>query len=225
MELVDERWHEHYLGKERLQIFLDAAKNDRKLAMALVEWDTEMRGELYEVLSRWEIALRNAYDRVMRQWWTGEEHWLLDPRSPVRRINPDGSDSNDRNRRAIDKAVKEATARHGKDAPIAQVISALNLGFWRYLTCKDKEKSLWVPVLHRAFPRPSNRDQIDKQIGRLHRLRNRVAHHEPIFRQRVKDESIALVHSCERLRPELAELIEERGTIGSTWAKCPIELP
>lgn len=33
-------------------------------------------------IAHFEVALRNSYDRVMRERWEGE-HWLLDEGSPV----------------------------------------------------------------------------------------------------------------------------------------------
>ena len=59
-------------------------------------------------------------------------------------------------------------------------------GFWRYLSSSAHEKTLWVPYLHRAFPAGTQRGDLDARIGRIHALRNRVAHHEPLVAQDVR---------------------------------------
>ncbi|WP_034593776.1 Abi family protein [Hamadaea tsunoensis] len=218
---LDDGWYEPYLGNERFARFLSAAHNDRSRAVALVDWDREMRGELQKILGEWEIALRNAYDAVMSRWWIGPEHWLLDPMSPVRRpIMHGAEDVNKRSREAIVRAVR----RMRPDEPIGQLISHLNLDFWRYLSVKAREKSLWVPALHRAFPRGTERFDVDRQIDMLYRLRNRVAHHEPIFHKPIKTYVTSLVFSCERIRPELGSDIAARDSIARLWRDRPIDL-
>jgi hypothetical protein len=218
---INDGWYELYLGGDRLARFMSAARHDRRRAIALVDWDREMRGELQKILGEWEIALRNAYDAAISSWWTGPTHWLLDPRSPVRREIMHGSeDLNRRSRQTIHKAV----SRTKPDDPIGKVIANLTLDFWRYLSVKAREKTLWVPALHRAFPQGSDRAEIDRQIDTLYRLRNRVAHHEPIFHKPVMPLTTSLVHSCELVRPELADDIVSRGTIRQLWRDRPVDL-
>ena len=57
----------------------------------------------------------------------------------------------------------------------------LSMGIWRYLSFSAHEKTLWVPYLHKAFPRGTERATVDRKIGDLHELRNRAAHWEPLL--------------------------------------------
>ncbi len=215
----DGSWYEDYLGKERLLRFLSATQSDAVRAIELIEWDREMRGELQKVLGEWEIALRNAYDLALRSWWQGDQHWLLDPAGPVQRpILQGNEDINAKTRITIGKAAKRA----GKDAPIGKVIANLTLDFWRYLSVKSREKSLWVPALHRAFPKGTDRGRVDRQIDLLYRLRNRIAHHEPIFHKPIQEYTANLVYSCELIRPPLSDAIQERASIATLWHKRPV---
>ncbi|MEV6967993.1 Abi family protein [Hamadaea sp. NPDC051192] len=218
---INDGWYESYLGSDRLARFLAGVRQDRGRVGALVDWDREMRGELQKMLGEWEIALRNAYDRAISSWWTGEQHWLKDPASPVNReIMHRGEDLNKISRNSIRKAV----LRTKPGDPIGRVIANLSLDFWRYLSVTAREKTLWVPALHRAFPKGSDRAQIDRQIDSLYRLRNRVAHHEPIFHKPIVPLTTSLVHNCELVRPELADTIVGRGTVKQLWGDRPIEL-
>ncbi|MDI1463351.1 Abi family protein [Catellatospora sp. KI3] len=219
MQAASDHWYEEYLGRERFASFLEAADGDRSQAVALVEWDRDMRGELQKGLGEWEIALRNAYDAVISSWWQGDQHWLLDPQSPVRRpILRDGVDINAKTRHAIAKAVRYARG----DTSAGQLIANLTLDFWRYLTVTSREKSLWVPALHRAYNQGASRQKIDHEVNMLYRLRNRVAHHEPIIRQPAQRLAVRLFLSCEEIRPELGDEMLRRHTIVALWEKRPV---
>jgi hypothetical protein len=84
------------------------------------------------------------------------------------------------------------------------VVAELNFGFWRYLSSSAHEKTLWVPLLHQAFPSGTNRADVDGKIGRLHVLRNRVAHHEPLLLEDLPARHADLVDTAGRLQPQLA---------------------
>ncbi len=43
------------------------------------------------------------------------------------------------------------------------------------------EKAVWVPYLHTAFPKGTERRKVDSQISAVNQLRNRIAHDEPLF--------------------------------------------
>ena len=56
-------------------------------------------------------------------------------------------------------------------------------GFWRYLSTAAHHHPLWIPYLHTAFTAGTSRTAVDHPVGRLHHLRNRIAHHEPLLRR------------------------------------------
>jgi hypothetical protein len=145
---------------------------------------------------------------------TGAAHWLDDPRGPVRaplmrtKRPPDGTRvRTDVNRKPCE-LVEQARRRCGAKAPIGKVIAELQLGFWRYLTSAAHEKTLWVPHLYTAFPTGTRRTAVDRTIGALHLLRNRVAHHEPLLSLPVAVLSADLVHLCVMLVPELGQHLQ-----------------
>ncbi|MFN7835772.1 MAG: hypothetical protein ACK5NY_08320 [Burkholderiaceae bacterium] len=83
------------------------------------------------------------------------------------------------------KAQKNAVKHwpKGKALPPGKVIAELTFGFWLQLTDAKLEHKLWVPYLHKAFaPRKApKRAVLNQKLEKLRQLRNRVAHHEPIF--------------------------------------------
>jgi hypothetical protein len=67
--------------------------------------------------------------------------------------------------------------------PPGKVVAEVMFGFWRYLTIAAHEKTVWVPYLNIVYPAGTNRADVDKLVERVYRVRNRVAHHEPLLRR------------------------------------------
>jgi hypothetical protein len=126
-----------------------------------------------EVISYVEIALRNAIACELvqmatdagagREWWEHRE-WF-----------------DERSLEDIDKSIGRLE-RLGRDVSHGRLVAELNLGFWRYLLDKRNDRRLWRRGLYRAFPAfTGSRADVYKVVMDLNNLRNRIAHHEPIF--------------------------------------------
>lgn len=105
---------------------------------------------------------------------------------------------------------EQLTAAYGDQwftaVPPRKVVAELTFGFWVYLTDPNLEHTLWIPALHKAFlpNKPPKRADLNRDLEKLRQLRNRVAHHEPIFMM-----NLVLLHRllCEvtkRLCPDTA---------------------
>lgn len=56
-----------------------------KHELAFCEWSISLGQVLVRGISHFEVALRNAYDRAMCEFWIDSAHWQLDNAFPVRR--------------------------------------------------------------------------------------------------------------------------------------------
>ena len=179
---VTREWAERWLSRERLEPSLAACGDNIARALDLYEWNISLGQVLMRDVSHFEVALRNAYDRVMNERW-GKAHWLLDEESPVLRPiarmskNGKARDVNLVNRRAVAEARSNA---HDKDDS-NQVIANLTLGFWAHLTDRSRERDLWIPYLYAAWPKGTNRNELNRALAAINRVRNRVAHNERLF--------------------------------------------
>lgn len=153
----------------------------------MYEWNVAAGQALMRDIAHFEVALRNAYDAAISAAWPHQVHWLLHPESPA--VMPiwrtkeiqgmkRGSDVNFITRKNVDSAIKRCGYAH---ATSGKVLAELTFGFWRQLTTKAMEKSVWVPYLHKAFPPGTSRALVDTRIAAVNELRNRIAHHEPLF--------------------------------------------
>lgn len=169
--------------RARLRVYLSAAGNDPQLAYRLYLWNANLAQVLLRDISFFEVALRNAQDRCLKERWRGEQHWLLDPSSPVRapilRKARDGTvfDANAHNRRAIDSI---ANGSRGSIDP-NRIVSRLTLGFWTHLSDTNHERVLWIPHLHTIWPAGTNRSGLYASLNAINMMRNRAAHAEKLF--------------------------------------------
>jgi hypothetical protein len=91
-----------------------------------------------------------------------------------------------------------------------RIVAELPFGFWERLLTHgppgklNYEMALWRPALPRAFPN-SRRRRVDvhKPIPTLRDLRNRIAHHEPIFGRPLAAEYQTILEVTDWIRPEL----------------------
>ena len=173
------------LTQDRLASYLAATAGDVRAAIELYDWNTQVGAALYEDLGRLEVLFRNAIDVALvthgqaRGW---SQVWYrrrqLFSGKPGRRAWAD-----------VEAARNRAT-RRGRTEVHGKVIAELSFGFWRFLCTPHYLTSLWVPALAAAFPGHPHvgdprrvRADVADRMQRLHFLRNRIAHHEPIHQR------------------------------------------
>jgi hypothetical protein len=187
---------ERRVSTARAATYLAAAERDKGRALALYEWHVELTGALFSVVAGVEIVLRNAmhdqltiYHDTLRPTSEVQYRWFDEPRwlpSRSRRLGW-----------FTDEALKDiATAkRRVKDwrpapnrVPADRVVAELSFGFWKYLLAPHYQHSFWSPALQHAFPAAPRgvtaneaRNRVFRPVEQLHALRNRLAHHEPVF--------------------------------------------
>ncbi len=176
-------WIEDWLSTARFAPYLAACSGSVDTALDLYLWNVGLCQVLMADISHFEVALRNAYDRALRESWGGEEHWLLDKRSPV--CSPIMRTS--KSKRLLDvnlanrKAISQAQGRAHNSTDPDQVIPNLTMGFWAHMTDRSRERDLWIPYLHTAWPTGTDRAELHLKIHAINKVRNRVAHNERLF--------------------------------------------
>ena len=166
------------LSRERLGTYLAATGGDREKAIRLYIWNTDVSAAFYGPLQGLEVALRNAM-----------HHRLAGRYGPIWYDNPAaGLDGG-----ALDRLESAKSGLKQGNPP--QLVAALSFGFWVSLLGSggridarrraNYEMTLWRPTLRGVFAhrRLLTRRQAHRPLDDLRLLRNRIAHHEPIFRQ------------------------------------------
>jgi hypothetical protein len=165
--------------------YLDETGGDQPAALRLYAWNASLSSAFFELLHYSEVLLRNAmHEQLSRRAqaqgcagaWYYQPGWLLDGEQ---------------------KDVKEAKERvtsAGHDLAEGRVIAELSFGFWCHLLGKKYDATLWRGALYAAFPHSDRRrGTIVGAVEPTRLLRNRIAHHEPIYgRMHVEDQAMVL---------------------------------
>lgn len=211
------------MSAPRFNTFLAAAGGDRDKALKLYEWNAAMSAAVLHDLAHLEVGIRNAYDSALVARQPSAAHWTQDAVRyfPVRiNVARDGTsvDSNEAPRKQLLTAINQAG---GAGAPTGKVVAELMFGFWRYLTISARETDLWLPYLRFGFVRGTTRRHIDSPMKRLHTLRNRVAHHEPLLIIDLNGRRNDLLGVLSRISPDLRTHVEAQSTWSSVQAQRP----
>lgn len=204
------------LSPERLAPYRALAGSDLAAALSLYEWNAELSGAWWSVIGDVEVLLRNAmHERLMQlsRRRFGEPCWYLDP----------GGLFSEEAQRAIESA-RWQVYRSGRAETPSRVVTELSLGFWRFLLAARYERSLWVPVLRDAFPHLKGRGmrrEAHEGIHRLHGLRNRIAHHEPIHNRPLEGLHKVALRAAGWICPDTAEWIRGRSRVQGLLERKP----
>lgn len=178
-----DRAAERSLSPERLGRYRRAARGDLRAAVRLYEWNAMTAAALFEVCGYVEVVVRNAlHDQLVvhhgRLGLPGQ--WFDDPGRTL-----------DLRRHQDIAEARRRLRRDGKPETPGRVVAELSFGFWRFLLDKRYQATLWAPALQHAFPHLPTRRRTDvyDPVVRIVRLRNRIAHHEPVY-----DQPLAALH-------------------------------
>ncbi len=231
---------EKAVSRPRLETYRRIAADDAT-AWALYRWNLELSAAWLPLMADTEVALRNGIHLQLtallgRADWWASDRLVLDDQTAENLVAVV---------REHQKKIAKGTVGAGK------VVADLMFGTWVMLLGKggrsslgrsiDYEANLWRPSLRYAFatgtttrtgrPRRPTQEQVHRRSANLQRLRNRVAHHEPIFNGikapgtntlvpllTVWDETVELLNW---LCPEIAELHRNERRVPQIYARRP----
>lgn len=168
------------LSERRMETYIAAADGDLDNAFELYSWNIELAAALQGATAMVEVVARNSIDRTLTAWMGGKGRgdWfdleILDERA-----------------KADIATARSRVRRNGAAVDHDRVVAELSFGFWRFLTTRRYHASLWVPTLHKAFPRGDSdlrvrQREVARLLGNMTFIRNRAAHLEPIFRRDIE---------------------------------------
>lgn len=159
------------VSTDRFETYLEAVGRDTDRALRLYCWNIEASGAWWGPFHVLEVAVRNSvHSRLVAR--TGRPDWWHSTGLSLKGDHPK------RLREAVDRASRD----HAGNSTAGHVVAQLSLGFWIGLLANRYHQHLWIPDLRQAFPHYNGRrDDLHQSLERLRKLRNRVAHHEPVF--------------------------------------------
>jgi hypothetical protein len=179
------------LSLERFARYLAWAGQDRARAIELYTLNTRISESLYIPLQALEIALRNRIHAVMseahHEGWVADAGFLLDATQPGQ----------------VAKAIQDIQADNKEPTP-GRIVAGLTFGFWTAMFGIVYD-DLWRHSLHRIAKRPDGkrlgRKDFTRPLTPIRKLRNRVAHHEPIISWSLRKHHDRMLELTEWLAP------------------------
>lgn len=175
--------------------------------------------ELYVILGGLEVVLRNAFHKKLAQSFKRDD-WMSLYLSQNLFMH--------QHTKQLNKAIKNLTGNKDHNFSVPDLVAELNFGFWAHLTNAPYEQTLWAPALRHCFPnkfgRPVRQD-IESRLKDLLKLRNKIAHLEPIIRnekqliQAYKNAYDIISWVC----PDTAEWFDRNNSFKEFWRANNLE--
>lgn len=162
------------LSPPRVLTYLNALQDhppSLNRALELYVWNGQLGAALLTPISVCEVVIRNAVDDALTALHGTNWPWNLGFYLSLPQ----------RGREALVEArSKPSSTSTGK------VIAELSFGFWENMFRASFDAALWTPQLKRVLPNLAmtvhlGRGHVHAELVKLRRLRNRIAHHEPLL--------------------------------------------
>ena len=205
------------IPSERIEPYVRRCEGDRRRALSLYAWNTSASGAMYEVMGHFEVMLRNAIDSALAS------------RHNFKKRSGDWLDNNhgelsDKAAETIN-AAREEVRHNGKPVTRGAIIAELNFGFWIRLLDRRYE-SKWGSAVMRTFPklkRPNNNDMDNLRtlVEPIYKLRNRVAHHEPIWYINISNREADMLQCIRFINEDMAVWTTSASRLRQVLDSCP----
>lgn len=185
-----------------MSTYLAEVGGDVTQALDLYGWNAEVSAALMLPAHFAEVSTRNATDEALRDLYG--EHW---PKSNgFRESLPDPGGRSFKPRSHLIRTSSDHSST-------GKVIAELKFVFWEQMFTARHYDRIWKTRIREIFPNalgsPSGiRAGISQDMGVIRELRNRIAHHEPVFKR-----DLAADHA------RILELIEIRSKPTADWLR------
>ncbi|NEQ98907.1 MAG: hypothetical protein F6K30_19670 [Cyanothece sp. SIO2G6] len=189
------------ISSPRFATYLRHCHNDRGDALSLYQWNMELSSAFIVPLHVLEISIRNAVvealEAVHTASWPWNQGFVISLPNPQRGYSPS------RNLQQV----------AGQQRTMGKVVAELKFVFWEKMFTSRHDTRIWNTHLYNLLPHAPNtltvqqlRASIHNDIRDIRELRNRIAHHEPIFLRNVSDDYA-----------NIYKLISWRSDVVATW--------
>ena len=205
------------ISAPRFATYLQHMAQDQRRALELYRWNLEISAALLIPLHRVEVALRNAVSDAITavhgaNWPWNAGFTISLPSGGVRAYSP-----------------KADLARCAATQPTTgQVIAELKFAFWEKMLTKRHDARLGAREFGRAFPNAptgqavtTSRSALRADVEAIRGLRNRIAHHEPIFARPLADDLATIMRSIAWRSRTAADWVRSIETVTSLIAVRP----
>ena len=189
------------LSAARMSTYVIAASNNERAALELYAWNAQVSGALLTPLHICEVVVRNTVSETLESKYGDKWPWS---QSFERSLTNPSVGYNQQ---------KDLKNSRKKVTTTGQLIPELKFVFWQKMFTARYDQRLWgqhlkqvLPNLDQAKTVSQLRKDIYDDLEQIRKLRNRIAHHEPIFNRNLDDDFQKIV-----------KLVEVRCQVTANW--------
>ncbi|MBB4955679.1 hypothetical protein H4S14_003766 [Agrobacterium vitis] len=168
--------------------------------MELYECNAQLSKHIYDLIGGFEVALRNRISSAIIEQYQRED-WYRSRKFLMVLA---------RERRANIAEVRKRLKIDQRQERSGRIVAGLTFHFWASLHENKYRDHIWTPYLHRIWPKGENLKKVHKDLLKIRDLRNRIAHHEPIFNEKWHNRVLVIRQRFSQLSPEKAGWYDER---------------
>lgn len=168
-------WLERSISAPRLARYVLTCHGDAKAALGLYQWNLEVSAAFFVPLQMLEVTIRNAISEAMEaaygSSWTHNQGFISSLKTLKKGFSPR-------------QHLTQIAAEFGSSD---KAIAELKFIFWQKMFVAGLDVTVWNSHLRSVFPNLGE-GTVQQIRGRFHDnleilriLRNRIAHHEPIY--------------------------------------------
>lgn len=204
------------LSAPRASTYITAAGGDAAGAMALYGWNARIAAALMLPSHFAEISTRNAVDEALTAvygprwpWNQTLEQSLPSPKGPI--YNPQ----------------RDLTQTRSREQTAGKVVAELKFSFWQAMFTARHDVRIWDHQILSLFPNATQatakalRGQIRGDLEAIRKLRNRMAHHEPIFTRDLADDLARMLNLVELRSTATAQWVRQMEEVSTILAERP----
>lgn len=202
------------LSAPRIETYVSAMGGNAAKGLELYGWNARMSAAFMLPAHFAEISTRNAAADVLERVYGPDWPWS----STFEASLPDSGRYSPR---------RDLRATRSRNLTTGKVIAELKFVFWQKLFTSRNDVRLWKPHIASAFPHAPQipagdlRERIYEHLESLRWLRNRIAHHEPIFTRDHSEDLARTVNLIGLRNQPIAQWVSTMEEVSSIGAERP----
>jgi hypothetical protein len=207
------------ISTPRFQTYLTSTAQDRVKALELYQWNLEISAAFMIPLQVCEVSTRNGILTAIEtayglNWHQSQTFKNSLPKNGYYKPYRD-----------FEKTSANLVQRHQLSP--GKIVAELKFVFWEYMMTARHDTRLWRPYFNLCFPNiqapwPSARANVRDRIETVRGLRNRIAHHEPIFSRPLAAEYAHIIELIDWRNPTAATWVQKIQNVTTLLAAKPI---
>lgn len=200
---------ENVFSTARLSTYHKATGGDWSKSKLLYLWNAEISGAFIPILQTLEVAIRNAITEALEQIYGVNWAW----HKTFELSLPNNKDQR--------KPWVEKSTKYRNDT--GKIIADMNFIFWQKMFTRRFSNNIWNTHLHNVFPNvgATSIQTLYAELDQIRKLRNRIAHHEPIFNRNLADDLNLILKVIGYRNHDIRDWISNAETVTAILARKP----